>query len=56
MAFPSAVANAAWDRGLIVRAMWECTGVAPPLCTTLAEADEIVDILVDAVAAVESSA
>jgi adenosylmethionine-8-amino-7-oxononanoate aminotransferase len=45
MSFPTAIASRAWERGLIVRALWECTALAPPLCTTRAEVDEIVDIL-----------
>jgi adenosylmethionine-8-amino-7-oxononanoate aminotransferase len=46
MQFPARVAQAAWERGLIVRALWENVALAPPLCTTRAEVDEIVDILV----------
>ena len=45
MAFPAAIASRALQKGLIVRALWECTGVSPPLCTTRAEIDEIVGIL-----------
>jgi 4-aminobutyrate--pyruvate transaminase len=45
MRFPARVAQLAWQRGLIVRAMWENVALAPPLCTTRAEADEIVEIL-----------
>jgi adenosylmethionine-8-amino-7-oxononanoate aminotransferase len=45
MAFPARVASAAWERGLILRALWENVALAPPLCTTRAEADEIVEIL-----------
>jgi adenosylmethionine-8-amino-7-oxononanoate aminotransferase len=45
MAFPAAIASRAFERGLIVRALWECTAVSPPLCTTRQEVDEIVDIL-----------
>jgi adenosylmethionine-8-amino-7-oxononanoate aminotransferase len=45
MAFPARVASAAWERGLIVRAMWENVALAPPLCTTRAEVDEIVAVL-----------
>jgi adenosylmethionine-8-amino-7-oxononanoate aminotransferase len=48
MAFPAAVSHGTWDRGLIVRALWENVALAPPLCTTRAEADEIVEILVEA--------
>ena len=45
MQFPARVASAAWERGLIVRALWENVALAPPLCTTRAEVDEIVEIL-----------
>ena len=45
MQFPARVAQAAWERGLIVRALWENVALAPPLCTTRAEVDEIVAIL-----------
>jgi L-2,4-diaminobutyrate transaminase len=45
MAFPAKVASAAWERGLILRAMWENVALAPPLCTTRAEVDEIVGIV-----------
>ncbi|MFQ5514925.1 MAG: aspartate aminotransferase family protein [Myxococcota bacterium] len=45
MAFPAAVSSAAWSRGLIVRALWESVALAPPLCTSPAEADEILDLL-----------
>ena len=45
MAFPAAVAKRCWERGLIVRALWENVALAPPLCTTTAEAREIVEIL-----------
>ncbi len=50
MAFPARIARACLKRGMIVRALWECTAVSPPLCTTREEADEIVDILVASVA------
>ena len=45
MAFPAAVAKRCWERGLIVRALWENVALAPPLCTTPAEAAEILQIL-----------
>jgi putrescine aminotransferase len=45
MQFPARVAQACWARGLIVRALWENVALAPPLCTTRAEVDEIVEIL-----------
>ena len=49
MAFPAAIASRALEKGLILRALWECTAVSPPLCTTREEIDEIVGILVEAV-------
>jgi L-2,4-diaminobutyrate transaminase len=55
MAWPAAVASRCFQRGLIVRALWECTGVAPPLCTTREEADEIVDILAQSVREAEKA-
>ena len=45
MAFPAAVAKRCWERGLIVRALWENVALAPPLSTTPAEAREILEIL-----------
>ena len=48
MSYPAAVAKACWERGLIVRALWENVGLAPPLCTTRTEVDEIVAIVRDA--------
>jgi len=45
MQFPARVAQAAWERGLILRALWENVALAPPLCATRAEVDEIVAIL-----------
>lgn len=48
MTFPAAVAARCWDKGLIVRAMWENVALAPPLCTTRSEADTIVGILAEA--------
>lgn len=51
MAFPAAVYEEAKRRGLIVRALWECTAVAPPLCTTREEVDEIVGMLAESVEA-----
>jgi L-2,4-diaminobutyrate transaminase len=47
MEFPEAIAKAAWKRGLIVRPFWEDIGIAPPLCVTREEIDEIVSILGD---------
>jgi putrescine aminotransferase len=48
MAFPAAVTKACWERGLIVRSMWENVALAPPLCTSRSEADEIAGILAEA--------
>jgi L-2,4-diaminobutyrate transaminase len=45
MAFPAAVAKRCWERGLIVRALWENVGLAPPLCITRSEVDEIVELM-----------
>jgi L-2,4-diaminobutyrate transaminase len=45
MAYPAAVATLCWERGLIARALWENVALAPPLCTTRSEVDEIVGIL-----------
>jgi 4-aminobutyrate--pyruvate transaminase len=45
----------AWERGLYVRAMGtEVVGLAPPLTIDRACADQIVDILADAIAAMEA--
>ncbi|MCP4006281.1 MAG: aspartate aminotransferase family protein [bacterium] len=49
MAFPAAVASRCYERGLIVRALWECVGIAPPLCTSAEEADQIADIVIDSI-------
>jgi adenosylmethionine-8-amino-7-oxononanoate aminotransferase len=45
MAFPAAVSHHCAKRGLIVRALWENVAMAPPLCITRAEVDELVGIL-----------
>jgi adenosylmethionine-8-amino-7-oxononanoate aminotransferase len=45
MQFPARVAQAAWRRGLIARALWENVALAPPLVTTRSDVDEIVEIL-----------
>jgi adenosylmethionine-8-amino-7-oxononanoate aminotransferase len=47
MRFAAAVASRCWEKGLIVRAMWENVALAPPLCTTLAEADQIAAIVAE---------
>ena len=52
MSYPAAISSQARKRGLIVRALWECAAVSPPLCTTREEVDEIVGILAESVAAV----
>jgi putrescine aminotransferase len=54
MAFPATVSRHAQERGLIVRALWECTAVSPPLCTTREEIDEIVAIVKESVDAAGS--
>ena len=46
MAFTTAVSRKAWDRGLIVRALWETVALAPPLCIVRSEVDELVDLVV----------
>jgi putrescine aminotransferase len=53
MGFTAAVSHQAWERGLIVRALWESIALAPPLCTTRSDADEIVGILVESVQVAE---
>ncbi len=52
MAFPARISRAAQERGLIVRALWEATTVAPPLCATREDVDEIVGLLAESVEAV----
>jgi adenosylmethionine-8-amino-7-oxononanoate aminotransferase len=52
MAFPAAVASQCYGEGLIVRPLWECVALAPPLITTRSDVDEIVTILESAFAAV----
>ncbi len=39
------IAHAAFDQGLITRAMFQCVALAPPLCATRADVDRMVDIL-----------
>jgi adenosylmethionine-8-amino-7-oxononanoate aminotransferase len=51
MAFPAQIASLCYERDLIVRALWENVALAPPLCTTENEADQIADIVLDAFAA-----
>ncbi len=42
---PAAIAQAAFDRGLIVRALFQCVGLAPPLCATPGDVDRMIGIL-----------
>jgi adenosylmethionine-8-amino-7-oxononanoate aminotransferase len=48
MAFPAQVTKRCFDDNLITRAMWENVALAPPLCTTPEEADQIADIVIAA--------
>jgi adenosylmethionine-8-amino-7-oxononanoate aminotransferase len=48
MVYTAAVATRCWEKGLIARALWENVALAPPLCTTRSEVDEIVGIVSDA--------
>ncbi len=54
MAFPAAVASRCWERGLICRALWENIALAPPLCISRSEVDEVVGIVCESVAEVSS--
>jgi adenosylmethionine-8-amino-7-oxononanoate aminotransferase len=47
MSYPAEVSHRCYDRGLIVRALWENVALAPPLCTSEAEADQIADLVVE---------
>lgn len=47
--FPRLVREMAWEEGLIVRPLWENTAMAPPLCTSRDDIDEIVEKLSRAV-------
>jgi adenosylmethionine-8-amino-7-oxononanoate aminotransferase len=47
MAYPAAVSSRCFERGLIARALWECVALAPPLCTSAEEADQIADIVIE---------
>ena len=49
MAYAGAISRRAAERGLLCRALWECTTLSPPLCITREEVDEIVSILRDSV-------
>ena len=44
------------ERGLFTRAVMDCICIAPPLCSTEAEIDRLVDIVGDSVSAVVSGA
>ena len=39
------IADQAFERGLIVRALFQCVGLAPPLCASTDEVDRMVDVL-----------
>jgi L-2,4-diaminobutyrate transaminase len=39
------IADQAFERGLIVRALFQCVGLAPPLCATTDDVDRMVDVL-----------
>ncbi len=49
MSFPASIASRALAKGLILRALWECTPVSPPLIASREEIDEIVAIVGEAV-------
>ena len=44
---PGWIAHEAFERGLIVRALFQCVALAPPLCATPADIDRMVAILED---------
>ena len=46
MGYPAEVSHRCYDRGVIVRALWENVALAPPLCTSQEEADQIADVVV----------
>jgi len=52
MVFTAAVSTRCWEKGLIARALWENVALAPPLCTTRSDVDEIVGIVSEAMAEV----
>jgi putrescine aminotransferase len=41
------IATAAFERGLIARALFQCVGLAPPLCASRSDVDRMVSILED---------
>ncbi len=47
LADPAWIAARAFDRGLIARALFQCVGLAPPLCATTGDIDRIVATLED---------
>jgi adenosylmethionine-8-amino-7-oxononanoate aminotransferase len=49
MAFAAAVSDRCWERGAIIRAMWETLSLSPPLCINRGEVEELVDILTQSV-------
>jgi len=44
---PAWISRAAFERGLIARALFQCVGLAPPLCATTSDVDRMVAILED---------
>jgi putrescine aminotransferase len=52
MAFPARIASQCYEDGLIARALWECVALAPPLCTTREQAEQIADCVSRAFATV----
>jgi adenosylmethionine-8-amino-7-oxononanoate aminotransferase len=45
VADPHWIAQEAFERGLIVRALFQCVAFAPPLCATTEDIDRMVGIL-----------
>jgi L-2,4-diaminobutyrate transaminase len=45
LADPAWIAHEAFDRGLIVRALFQCVALAPPLCATTADIDRMLGVL-----------
>ena len=50
------IATAAFERGLIARALFQCVGLAPPLCASPSDIDRMVAILEDVWPAAEQRA
>jgi adenosylmethionine-8-amino-7-oxononanoate aminotransferase len=42
---PAWIARAAFERGLVVRSLFQCVGLAPPLCATTGDVDRMLDVL-----------